>query len=263
MKKHLSFGLSILLILTSLFLGGQVSNVTAKGQTIMEFNTMVGLPSGMTGTKSPIRGINGGGLPWMLSSGVGELSSRGHLEIMVQGLVLAAGTNAGSNPIPSFRAIVSCLTSDGSPDNILTAAFPATTGPASSGGGDAKFEGDLVLPQPCIAPIVFITSPGGAWFAATGHWVDINIKSLFHLHKVGDTFAHFLLHPVIEVLFFRARRIQMTSHLDDAFKPEPSYCPYPPPKNRKKKTGLTTQPGIESSRWMLFFQPGSLLELRL
>ena len=26
----------------------------------------------------------------------------------------------------------------------------------------------IVLPQPCIAPIVFVTSPGGAWFAATG-----------------------------------------------------------------------------------------------
>jgi hypothetical protein len=24
------------------------------------------------------------------------------------------------------------------------------------------------LPSPCIAPIVFVTSPNGAWFAATG-----------------------------------------------------------------------------------------------
>jgi len=26
----------------------------------------------------------------------------------------------------------------------------------------------LELPQPCIAPIVFVTSPGGAWFSITG-----------------------------------------------------------------------------------------------
>ena len=39
---------------------------------------------------------------------------------------------------------------------------PATT------GGDFETEAALGLPSPCIAPIVFITSPGGAWFAATG-----------------------------------------------------------------------------------------------
>jgi hypothetical protein len=34
--------------------------------------------------------------------------------------------------------------------------------------GNAKVEAQLTLPQPCIAPIVFVTSAGGAWFAATG-----------------------------------------------------------------------------------------------
>jgi hypothetical protein len=58
--------------------------------------------------------------------------------------------------------------SDGSFQNILTDPFPATTGPASAGGGNAKIEADVSLPQPCIAPIVFVTSAGGSWFAATG-----------------------------------------------------------------------------------------------
>ena len=39
---------------------------------------------------------------------------------------------------------------------------PATT------GGDFETEAALGLPSPCIAPIVFVTSPGGAWLAATG-----------------------------------------------------------------------------------------------
>jgi hypothetical protein len=104
----------------------------------------------------------------MLTSGSGELKANGHLEIEVQGLVLAAGANTGSNPIASFRAIVSCLTSDGSVKNITTDTFPATTGPASAGGGNAEIEADLDLPQPCIAPIIFVTSPGGSWFATTG-----------------------------------------------------------------------------------------------
>lgn len=49
----------------------------------------------------------------------------------------------------------------------MTDAFPATQGFASEGGGNAKIEADLALPQPCLAPIIFVTSPGGAWFAVT------------------------------------------------------------------------------------------------
>ncbi len=169
MKKNMLFGLVILLVMGGLIFGGGASAALAKTPKILEFDTMVGVPPALTGSQNPIRGINGGGIPWMISSASGELRTDGHLEIEVQGLVLAAGPNAGSNPIPSFRAIVSCLQSDGSVDNILTGAFPATTGPASSGGGDAQIETDVVLPHPCIAPIIFVTSPTGAWFAATGN----------------------------------------------------------------------------------------------
>jgi hypothetical protein len=34
--------------------------------------------------------------------------------------------------------------------------------------GDAEIEAMLDLPDPCLAPIVFVTNPGGAWFAVTG-----------------------------------------------------------------------------------------------
>jgi hypothetical protein len=81
---------------------------------------------------------------------------------------MAAGANAGSNPVAEFRAIVSCLAGDGSVQNVMTDPFPATTGPARAGGGNASIRTQVALPQPCIAPIVFVTSPGGAWFAATG-----------------------------------------------------------------------------------------------
>lgn len=140
-----------------------------KVPKIMEFDTMVGVPATFTGTQQPIRGINGGGLPWTVGGVSGELKANGHLEIAVAGLVFAAGPNTGSNTVSSFRAVVSCLAIDGSVVNVATPPFPASTGPAASGGGDAAFEGDLALPQPCIAPIVFVTSPGLAWFAVTGH----------------------------------------------------------------------------------------------
>lgn len=168
MRKMMFGVLVVVLILSGVLLGGRSSPAAASESTILEFSSMVGIPQAFTGTQNPIRGINGGGLPWALSSAHGELKGSGKLEIEVQGLVLAAGANAGLNPIASFRAIVSCLKSDASVQNVVSDPFPATTGPAISGGGDAKIETTLALPQPCIAPIVFVTSPGGAWFAATG-----------------------------------------------------------------------------------------------
>ena len=168
MKRLFSVTLAAVLLLSLFAFAGSASPASAKESKVLEFGSMVGIPSALTGTKAPIRGINGGGIPWMLSSGSGELKANGHLEVEVRGLVLAAGANAGSNPITTFRAIVSCLASDGSVMNVSTDPFPATTGPATSGGGNAEIEADLSLPQPCIAPIIFVTSPGGAWFATTG-----------------------------------------------------------------------------------------------
>ena len=167
MKRLFLVTLSTIMLLSTFF-AGPVSTVNAKESKIMEFDTMVGVPQALTGTQNPIRGINGGGVPWMIGSAKGELTAGGHLEIKVQGLVFAAGPNTGSNTVTTFRATVSCLTSDGGIQNVTTDPFPATTGPAASGGGNAKIEADLSLPQPCIAPIIFVTSPGGAWFAATG-----------------------------------------------------------------------------------------------
>ncbi len=169
MKKHTWIALVMAVALASVFLAGQFSQAEARGPKILEFDTMVGIPQAFTGTQNPIRGVNGGGLPWTIRSGSGELKANGELEVEVKGLVLAAGPNTGSNPITTFRAIVSCLKSDATIENVTTDPFPATTGPASSGGGNASIEAHLTLPQPCIAPIVFVTSPGGAWFAATGH----------------------------------------------------------------------------------------------
>jgi hypothetical protein len=165
-KRPLAIGLTLAVL--ALALGMQGALATAKSPKILEFDTMVGIPQAFTGTQNPVRGLNGGGLPWRIASAKGELGTNGHLEVKVSGLVLDAGANAGSNPVNAFRAIVSCLRADASVQNVMTDAFPATTGPASAGGGDAEIEASLTLPQPCIAPIVFVTSPGTAWFAATG-----------------------------------------------------------------------------------------------
>ena len=171
MKKFLLVTLSAIMFLSAFF-AGSVSGATAKEPKILEFDTMVGVPVTLKGTLSqvPLRGINGGGLAWTLTSAHGELTASGHLEIEIQGLVFAEGPNTGANTVPSFQGLVSCVKSDGSFERILTGTFPATTGPASAGGGNAKIEADLTLPHPCIAPIIFVTNPAGtAWFAVTGN----------------------------------------------------------------------------------------------
>src|SRR5512135_2950381 len=70
----------------------------SRETTIMEFGTMAPVTGPFVGTANPIRGINGGGLPWQISSAHGELSGSGKLEVSVRGLVLFDGP-----PVPPER----------------------------------------------------------------------------------------------------------------------------------------------------------------
>ncbi len=168
MNKFIVVALAILLASGILSLSGLASSATAGEPRILQVDSMVGVPPALTGAQNPIRGINGGGLPWTLNAAFGELRASGRLRIKVQGLVFADGPNVGKNTVPNFRGAVSCLGSDGSVQNFLTDLFPATLGPADQGGGNSLIDAQLALPQPCIAPIIFVTSPGGSWFAVTG-----------------------------------------------------------------------------------------------
>lgn len=141
---------------------------------LLEFDTMIGVPRPYTGSTNAIRGISGGGLPWVIGSANGELNADGKLEVTVKGLVFDPNDTdvinrglANQNTVAQFRAIVSCLSTSGGATtvNVSTDLFPATTG---LNAGDAKIEAQLSLPSPCIAPVIFVTNPAGAWFAATG-----------------------------------------------------------------------------------------------
>jgi hypothetical protein len=126
---------------------------------ILKFHTMAPVTGAFVGSAMPIRGIPGGGIPWALDAADGELSTDGRLRVRVTGLVLAAGSASGTNPIPTFSAIVSF---EGLAP-ILTDAVPAST------TGDADIDTHVDLPHPGFAPIIFV-GPGGrlAWFAVTG-----------------------------------------------------------------------------------------------
>ena len=101
---------SLVIAAVALVLVAQASLVSASDDAmVIKWDTMVGVPAGLTGAQSqvPLRGINGGGVPWTLHEGHGKLTESGELKIEVDGLVLATGANAGSNPSATFRAIVS------------------------------------------------------------------------------------------------------------------------------------------------------------
>jgi hypothetical protein len=138
---------------------------SSRNSTVLKFKTMVGTVAPYTGPANAIRGIPGAGAPWSIDKANGTLKENGDLAVKVKGLIVTA---TGTNPSPTFRAVVSCQSIAGGAAvtvNRVTAPFPATT------TGDAKFKGSVDLPSPCIAPIVFVTTGTGdppAWFSVTG-----------------------------------------------------------------------------------------------
>ena len=130
---------------------------------------MVGVSPPYTGTTNPIRGINGGGAPWVIGDAQFRLRSSGRVDVEFEGLVIGPGGPAalvGTNPVASQKVIVSCLSSDaaGAPTTVNASSETFTVDPA----GNAEARVHVDLPSPCIAPIVFIASAGGSWFASSG-----------------------------------------------------------------------------------------------
>ena len=115
-----------------------------------------------------IRGIIGGGVPWIIGRGTGELSADGDLEVRVRGWFWLAGPLAGTNPVATFAAIGELPCGGWHDREHQDGGSPGHDGFASAGGGNATIKAELMLPHPCIAPIVFVTSAGGSWFASTG-----------------------------------------------------------------------------------------------
>jgi hypothetical protein len=139
---------------------------------VLRFDRMTPVNGPHVGPANPVRGIQGGSLPWTLTTGTGSLDRDGHLLVHVRGLVLAHEPSVpaamrGTNPFPAFRAIVSCQ-STGSGDTLSTTDI-ATGDFQANAAGDLEINARVSLPWPCIAPMVFITGPSGVtgWLAAT------------------------------------------------------------------------------------------------
>ena len=139
-----------------------------SGNAILEFKTMFAVSGPYVGPTNPIRGVPGGNAEWAISEGRGSMKADGKLEIHVRGLVLPGPPFNGTNPLSDFRAVVNCQSIDGNGNptivNVSTGLFQAST------EGDCDISETIALPQPCIAPIIFVMHPAaGRWFATTGH----------------------------------------------------------------------------------------------
>jgi hypothetical protein len=144
----------------------------ATTRDVVQFQTMFGNHAPFIGSSGAVRGVPAAPLPWMIGSVQGHLNKNGELIVDVDGLVLANDPSVppslrGTNPVPFFAAVVSCQTdSHGvvATDNLMTTNFPATMP-----GGNAHIDQKLMLPHPCVAPVVLVTAPNGSpWFAVTG-----------------------------------------------------------------------------------------------
>jgi hypothetical protein len=121
---------------------------------LTDFSSMTAIPVG----GMVVRNIPGGGVPWVIRSGTGTVSQHGVVDVTVTGLVIPSA--GGINPVAKFEAIVSCLNSDGVPNNVPTGGFDA------SRSGNSHIHATVDLPRPCKDPIVFVALfPAGRWFA--------------------------------------------------------------------------------------------------
>ena len=140
---------------------------------LLSFQTMHGVDDPFVGA-NPIRDIPGDEAPWEVAHFVhGTLDTDGRLHIIVRGLIFGNDPRVqppsliGRNDEATFRAVVSCLTVDGSgaviTANVTTEGFRATV------TGDSNIDTTVSLPTPCVAPLVFVIAGSEfKWFAVTG-----------------------------------------------------------------------------------------------
>ena len=118
-----------------------------------------------TRTANPIRGVPGGGLPWIITAGNSALKSDGRLLEHVRGLVLAdqarfrprcrAPTRSRSST-PSSAARPSAPPERPPSPTSAPPRFPAST------VGNADINATVSLPHPCIAPSCSWPRPSSA-----------------------------------------------------------------------------------------------------
>jgi len=142
----------------SVVAAGSATVLAHEDHLILQFSSMTPVSGAAVGAVND-RGLVGGGKAWAITSGSGSVSRDGHVMASVTGLVIPEFGNV--NPITKFKAIVSCVTQHHVVVNVSTALFNA------SSAGDSTINDTVALPRHCRHALLFVTSPGGAWFAVS------------------------------------------------------------------------------------------------
>src|SRR5262245_4692939 len=146
-----------------------------SGNTLIAFDKMYGVDGPSLDVPFPVGGILGDELPWEIRSAQGRLDTDGHLTLKVRGLVFTHDDEVpadlqGTNDEPQFRAAVACVTEEG---ESLTTKTVISSGFTATPSGNATIKTTLELPNPCIAPVVFVLAGSEEkWFAVTGFESD-------------------------------------------------------------------------------------------
>jgi len=148
-----------------------VALASGHDATVYRADVMVGVSAPYTGaTGTAIRDIHGGGAPWVIAEADIRLRASGRIDVEVEGLVIDPNfpnpAVAGINPVQSQKVIVSCLSTDATGAATTVNVSSDTFTVDRAGNGEARLM--VELPHPCFAPVVFVASAGGAWFAVSG-----------------------------------------------------------------------------------------------
>src|SRR5262249_57990102 len=92
-----------------------LSSGGGDGRKVLSSAVLAPVTGPYVGAANPIRGVNGGGLPWRLDSGNIDLRADGRLHVEGEGLVLAAGAPPGPEPAPPLHAARPPRTAHGPP----------------------------------------------------------------------------------------------------------------------------------------------------
>jgi hypothetical protein len=140
----------------SLLVLGSATALAQEDHTVVQFGSMTPVTGAAVGAVND-RGLVGGGKAWVIVTGTGSVSRSGRVTVNVTGLVIPDLGNI--NPVAKLKAVVSCVTQHHVIVNTSTGLFDATS------TGNVTIDDTVALPRHCGHAIVFVTSPGGAWFA--------------------------------------------------------------------------------------------------
>ena len=139
---------------------------------LLVFDTMNGVDGPFLDPANAILGVVGDERPWVVGSARGFLDADGHLRIVLRGLAAADdGRVARDAQAPddgrTLRALVACLSED--ERGALVEVKIETEAFAADARGDALLDTRVDLPEPCLAPVVFVMAGSDdRWFAVSG-----------------------------------------------------------------------------------------------